>query len=95
MIDEGARHRLHGRLDEVLGTEEATTLMAHLPPVGWSDVATKRDIGNLELKLENLKDELTALIESRLSGMLRSLVALMTGLVLTVAGLGFAAARLA
>ena len=34
-------------LEEVLGREEASTLMEHLPPVGWADVATKRDIDHL------------------------------------------------
>jgi len=43
-IDERARHELHRKLEEVLGAEEAATLMAHLPPVGWADVATKHDI---------------------------------------------------
>jgi hypothetical protein len=42
-IDEASRHRLFQRLEEVLGTDEAATLMEHLPPVGWADVATKRE----------------------------------------------------
>lgn len=47
-ISEQERHTLHTRLDEILGEEEASTLMAHLPPVGWADVATKTDLTNLE-----------------------------------------------
>lgn len=43
-IDERDRHRLHQRLDDVLGATEAATLMAHLPPVGWAEVATKDDV---------------------------------------------------
>ena len=42
-IDERTRHQLYLRLEEVLGDEEANTLMEHLPPVGWADVATKQD----------------------------------------------------
>lgn len=40
-IDERTRHELHQRLDEVLGADEAATLMAHLPPTGWGDVVTR------------------------------------------------------
>src|SRR5438477_10572114 len=46
-ISEESRHRLYLRLEEVLGPDEATVLMEHLPPVGWADVATKRDIEGL------------------------------------------------
>lgn len=46
-VDEGSRHALYLKLEEVLGREEATTLMEHLPPVGWADVATKRDLEHL------------------------------------------------
>jgi len=47
-IDERARHQLYLRLEEKLGPEVATTLMEHLPPAGWADVATKRDLDHLQ-----------------------------------------------
>lgn len=47
-VDERARHELHRKLEEVLGADEAATLMSHLPPVGWADVATKHDLAQLE-----------------------------------------------
>ena len=64
-ITEETRYHLHQRLEAVLGTEEATTLMAHLPPVGWADVATKRDLDqhgllakrDLDLAVEQLRLE--------------------------------------
>jgi hypothetical protein len=46
-ITEETRHHLYQRLEQVLGPEEATTLMAHLPPVGWADVATSHDLDHL------------------------------------------------
>jgi hypothetical protein len=46
-ISEETRHHLYLRLEAVLGAEEAATLMEHLPPVGWADVATKRDVDGL------------------------------------------------
>ena len=55
-IDDRSRHELFQRLDEVLGPEAAEVLMSHLPPVGWADVATKRDIDALEARL-NLRFE--------------------------------------
>jgi hypothetical protein len=46
-VTEESRHRLHQALDRTIGEEEATTLMEHLPPVGWADVATKTDLAHL------------------------------------------------
>jgi len=47
-ITNESRYHLHQRLEEVLGPEEASVLMEHLPPVGWADVATRRDLDALE-----------------------------------------------
>lgn len=43
-VTEAARHQLYGRLEEVLGNEEAATLMDHLPHGGWANLATKDDV---------------------------------------------------
>ena len=47
-ITERTRHELHHKLRELLGEEEADTLMEHLPPVGWADVTTKDDLRHTE-----------------------------------------------
>jgi len=52
-ISDQSRYDLHSRLAEVLGRDEAATLMGHLPPVGWADVATKRDLDHLALALRS------------------------------------------
>ena len=57
-VSEESRHRRYGRLEELLGREEAATLMEHLPPVGWADVATKRDLDHLA---EVIRGELTVM----------------------------------
>jgi hypothetical protein len=50
-VDERSRHQLYQRLQEVLGAEEAATLMEQLPPGGASRVATKDDLEALENRL--------------------------------------------
>jgi hypothetical protein len=73
-IDEQSRHQLHVKLEEVLGSEEASTLMAHLPPVGWADVATKHDFALVRRDLDQLQtnfDLKLEALESRIVGTLR------------------------
>ncbi len=52
VVDERSRHELYTRLEELLGPEAATTLIEHLPPVGWADVATKHDFVALDQRME-------------------------------------------
>lgn len=48
-ITDDARRDLYQRAKEAMGEWAAGTLMAHLPPVGWADVATKQDIEHLRV----------------------------------------------
>jgi|SRR5687767_3411813 hypothetical protein len=68
VLDERSRHQLYLRLEEALGAEAASTLMEHLPPVGWADVATKRDLDALgqrmDLRFQGLDERFTLRIES-------------------------------
>ena len=59
-VDERSRHQLYLKLEEVLGPEEATVLMEHPPPVGWADVATKRDLDALALATKRDLEQLEA-----------------------------------
>ncbi|MGH8902309.1 MAG: hypothetical protein ACRDYA_11665 [Egibacteraceae bacterium] len=67
VVDERTRHGLFEQLIAVLGEEHAVTLMEHLPPVGWADVATKRDLmvlkGDLDALEERLRAEISRLDE--------------------------------
>ena len=83
-VDERARHALHEAAKRTLGENEAVTLMEYLPPVGWADVATKRD-------LDQMRDHVSAVVHAAES----SLVRWMVGTVLTGIGIAVAAARFA
>jgi len=74
-IDERSRHELYLRLEDALGPEPANTLMEHLPPVGWADVATRHD---LEAHLGLLRTDLEAQV-----GLLRTDLEAQMGLLRT------------
>ena len=50
-LTEGRRKRLYDKLEEVLGVDNAETAMELLPPVGWADVATNRELDHLRVEL--------------------------------------------
>jgi hypothetical protein len=97
-VDERARHRLYLKLEELLGPDDVGTLMEHLPPTGWAELATKQD---LSASINSLEERLTLRIEAtehRLRAEIhrsaRGLVVWMSGMVLATGGLAFAAGRL-
>jgi hypothetical protein len=74
-IDEESKHRLYGRLEEVLGHHEATTFMEMVRPQGWTDVATKADLEQLELRLEaRLEARIVREINQALTTQTRTLI---------------------
>jgi hypothetical protein len=60
-ITEQDRHLIYQRLEEVIGSEAAGKLMEHLPPSGWGDVATKRDLDALAIATKRDIDHLAEL----------------------------------
>jgi hypothetical protein len=75
VLDERARHELFLRLEQALGPEAAETLMEMMPPVGWADVATKRDLDALEERM-NLRFEL---VDQRFEALEHKLLAAFRG----------------
>lgn len=57
-LTEESRYELFQGLQEALGPDKAATLMDLLPPVGWADVATKRDLDHLG---DSLRSDLATL----------------------------------
>ncbi|HEV7864902.1 MAG TPA: hypothetical protein VGR20_19530 [Acidimicrobiia bacterium] len=97
------------RLEQLLGPESAETLMEMMPPAGWADVATKRDLDALEQRMDlrfeasehkllaAFRGELLAAVTAQtniISAQTRTLVMANLGAVLSVAALAFGAARL-
>lgn len=100
-IEERERHQLHARLTDVLGEDQAATLMGYLPPVGWADVATKHDLlvlrGDLARLREEVRESRSEIRELRadMTSNVRTFMLTTAASVLTTASLAFAAARFA
>jgi hypothetical protein len=58
MPSDEERRELFDLLEAGLGSRGARLLMSQLPPVGWADLATKSDIGELRAEMAELRSEL-------------------------------------
>jgi hypothetical protein len=88
-LDERSRHLLYRRVEELMGSREATTLMELLPPVGWGDVATKQDLNILRTEMQSLRHQFHADME-RLH---RRVIMWTSSMVVAGISLAFAAGR--
>jgi len=108
-ISEHDRFELHRALEQALGVDQAATLMEHLPPVGWADVATKRDLdglrtatrgdidalrGEMRSEFALVRAELRAELHETITAQTRNLVFALIGSEFTMAAIAFGAARL-
>ena len=59
-ISEAQRFEMHTCLRGLMGEEVANTMMEHLPPTGWSDVARKSDVDRLEADIARVESSLKA-----------------------------------
>ena len=87
-LTEAMRHRLFEHFEQLMGPDEAEAMMELLPPVGWADVATKRD-------LDALADKLRAEMYRGQKQLLLAVLGANAGMAATFAAIAFAAARLA
>lgn len=86
VLDERSRHELYLKLEEVLGPESASTLMEMLPPAGWADVATKRDLEALAVLTKRDIDHLGATLRAEFANQTRTIVLAMLGSSLAILG---------
>ena len=57
-ISEAQRFEMHLGLRNTLGDVVANSLMEHLPPSGWSDVARTGDVDRINARMDRLETEM-------------------------------------
>jgi hypothetical protein len=71
-VSEHERHQLFTWFEEHIGSERAATMMSLLPPVGWGEIATRRDLELLEANIDAKLDQLDARFEAKLGQIMRT-----------------------
>ena len=78
-ITEADRLEMHLAFRKTMGDKVADTMMEHLPPTGWADVARKSDVDYLAALMAarfEAADQRFENIESRLSGIVAGMWAM-------------------
>jgi hypothetical protein len=66
-VEERSRRELQEVLMDTIGPEHTDTLLSYLPPTGWADVATTRDVQALGAELRGEISELRAEVRGGIS----------------------------
>lgn len=91
MISERARKIMYESMERIHGKEVADTVMGHLPPVGWADVATKQDLDALRAAtkqdLASLEARIEVLLHREMISQTKWFMGATIGAVIAVSGL--------
>lgn len=96
-VSEAQRFEMHLGLRNILGDEVANSLMEHLPPSGWSDVARTGDIDRLEARIDRLEADMKEgfqSVRSSMRVMVGSFVAVSMGIIVMLVQLNQTISRL-
>lgn len=89
-ITEADRHHLLIALEGAIGEEAAMTLAAHLPPVGWADVATRHDIDHLadtmDQRFQTTRHVFEAMLHREMAGLHREMSLMLRTLFFAILG---------
>jgi len=85
-ISEAQRFDMQVGLRSHLGDDVANTLMEHLPPSGWSDVARKQDIDIVHRDISRINGTLKIIIGSMIT-VSAAIIVLLIQLTITVSQL--------
>ena len=83
-ISEAQRFEMYLGLRNTLGDVVANSLMEHLPPSGWSDVARTGDIDRIDTRIDRLEADMREgfqSIRSSMRVMVGSFVAVSIGII--------------
>lgn len=91
MLTDADRRELYALLEAGISARGAELMMEYLPPVGWADVATKRDLDALRAELRGeiaeLRGEVRSMLPKLIAANIASMIG-MAGLVLAAVSLG-------